>query len=36
VLRRIDAALEDEGLLDVMVDALARRRKSQARMLAAC
>jgi IS5 family transposase len=26
VLRRIDAELEDEGLLDVMVEALARRR----------
>jgi transposase, IS5 family len=31
VLRRIDTALEDEGLLDVMVDALARRRPLSAR-----
>src|SRR5262245_41475919 len=31
VLRRIDAALEDEGVLDVMVDALARRCPQSAR-----
>jgi IS5 family transposase len=31
VLRRIDAALEDEGLLDVMVEALARRRPLSSR-----
>jgi IS5 family transposase len=31
VLRRIDAELEDEGLLDVMVEALARRRPLSSR-----
>jgi len=30
-LRRIDAELEDEGLLDVMVEALARRRPLSSR-----
>jgi hypothetical protein len=31
VLRRIDAELEDEGLLDIMVEALARRRPLSSR-----
>jgi hypothetical protein len=31
VLRRIDAELEDEGLLDVMVEALARRHPLSSR-----